>query len=443
MTRMLKEFYQHTKTHRERVLRLSKEGAWVIVGQISVLLASLVLMRVLTSRLSPNQYGEIALGLALAGLLNQVVMGGITAGIGRYYSIASEENDLGSYLGGVRYLVTSATIVLLVIGLAFISWRYFIFDSSDWLGLIVTSLAFSIFTSWKTSISCIQNAARQRVIVATHGALDAWLRIVLALAAILWLGASSTAVLIGYICSTVLTIFFQLAFFFRTILLRQSAREGGKQWRRKIWNYSIPVSIWGSFLGIQQVSDRWALEFFSTTHDVGQYAVLYQLGFSPVILAGSVTLGFLTPILYQRSGDATNKERNSAVHILCWRIILVSLVATFITFLIAMYANKWIFEVIVAEEYRYFSYLLPWLVLSAGLFSCGQLLNLKLESELRPMVMVTAKVSASIIGISLNIIGSILMGIEGVVIAMVVFSAIYFIWMAILGRDSLVKLASD
>ncbi len=443
MAHMLKELCLQAKIQRERVLRLSMEGMWVIVGQISVLIASLVLVRVLTARLSPDQYGEIALGLALAALLNQVVMGGVTAGIGRYYSIANEKNDLGSYLKGSRYLVACSSVAVLSIGIVFMAWQYFIFDATYWLSLAAASLAFSILTSWKTVLTCIQNAARQRKIVACHGALDAWLKILLALAAILWLGASATSVLIGYICSTIITIIFQLAFFFRTNSLRQPSKENSKQWRQEIWNYSIPVSVWGSVLGIQQISDRWALEFFSTTYDVGQYAVLYQLGFSPVILISGVAIGFLTPILYQHSGDTTNSDRNAAVHILCWRIIILSLMMTLIVFFIALCINKWFFQVMVSEQYRHFSYLLPWLVLAAGLFSGGQLLNLKLESELRPMTMVTAKVITSIIGISLNIIGSKLKGAEGVVIAMVAFSAIYFIWMAILGRYSLVKVASD
>ncbi len=80
-----------------RIKRLAKEGSWIVIGQIAVVAGALVLVRVLTEYLAPAQYGQLALGLTVAGLVNQVVMGGITAGIGRFYAIAAEKQDLVGY----------------------------------------------------------------------------------------------------------------------------------------------------------------------------------------------------------------------------------------------------------------------------------------------------------------------------------------------------------
>ena len=74
-----------------RINRLAKEGSWVIIGQIIAILGSLVLVRVLTEYLKPVQYGQLVLGLTLGGLVNQVVMGGMSNGITRFYSIAAEK----------------------------------------------------------------------------------------------------------------------------------------------------------------------------------------------------------------------------------------------------------------------------------------------------------------------------------------------------------------
>lgn len=84
--------------NRDRIQRLSKEGGWIVLGQVAVVVGSLVMMRMLTEYLTPGQYGELALGLTVAILGNQVVMGGVVNGIGRYYSIAFEKRDLGGYL---------------------------------------------------------------------------------------------------------------------------------------------------------------------------------------------------------------------------------------------------------------------------------------------------------------------------------------------------------
>ena len=88
----MKSFEHH------RYYRLTKEGSWIVLGQITSVFGMLVLVRMLTEYLDPIQYGQLALGLTVAGLVNQVVMGGITNGIVRFYSIASEKHDLQGYL---------------------------------------------------------------------------------------------------------------------------------------------------------------------------------------------------------------------------------------------------------------------------------------------------------------------------------------------------------
>ena len=53
-------------------------------------------------------------------------MGGIAAGIGRYYSIAAEKQDLGGYLHATRYLLAYATAAVVVIGLILMASLYWL-----------------------------------------------------------------------------------------------------------------------------------------------------------------------------------------------------------------------------------------------------------------------------------------------------------------------------
>ena len=76
-----------------RILRIMIESGWIVFGQIVAVIGSLILVKVLTERLTPTQYGELALGLTVAGLVNQVVMGGISSGMSRFYSVAVEKNE--------------------------------------------------------------------------------------------------------------------------------------------------------------------------------------------------------------------------------------------------------------------------------------------------------------------------------------------------------------
>ncbi|MFM2394687.1 MAG: hypothetical protein RLZZ546_2669, partial [Bacteroidota bacterium] len=67
-----------------RFKRLSKEGGWILSGQIATVIGSFFLVRVLTEYLDPVDYGKLALGLTVAGFVNQLVMGGISNGITRF-----------------------------------------------------------------------------------------------------------------------------------------------------------------------------------------------------------------------------------------------------------------------------------------------------------------------------------------------------------------------
>lgn len=125
-----------------RARRLAKEGSWIVVGQITSVLGAVVLVRVLTEYLDPTQYGQLALGLTVAGLVNRVVMGGVNNGISRYYSIAAEKQDLPSYLSASRRLMLYAALTVLVIGLTLLVGLWSL-GYSQWMGLAAAALMFS------------------------------------------------------------------------------------------------------------------------------------------------------------------------------------------------------------------------------------------------------------------------------------------------------------
>lgn len=416
-----------------RIKRLAKEGSWVIIGQIVAVTGALVLVRALTEYLDPAQYGQLALGLTVAGMVAQVVMGGISVGIGRFYSIAAEKPDLSGYLHATRLLLAYATGAVVLIGFILIVILLWL-GYSQWIGLAAAALVFSVLSGYNSALSGIQNAARQRSIVALHGGLDAWLKIGMAVGIVLWLGTSSTAVVIGYACSSLLITFSQLFFLRRTIPQQQARTVNHQQWIHQMWAYSLPFSAWGVFTWMQQVSDRWALQTYASTAEVGQYTVLFQLGYTPIAIFTGIAMSFLGPIMYQRSGDATDQARNDNVHQLAWRMTHLSLMVTLLGFAITLSMHEWFFRLLVATEYRSGSYLLPWIVLAGGIFAAGQVLALKLMSEMKSSAMTTAKIVTALVGILFNVIGARLAGMHGVVWALVAFSTSYFFWMAILAR---------
>lgn len=187
---------------------------------------------------------------------------------------------------------------------------------------------------------------------------------------------------------------------------------------------------------MQQVSDRWALGIYGSTQDVGYYAVVFQLGYTPIALVLGLVMTFLAPILFSRSGDARCDVRNQNVAEIVWRITLASLLVTAVAVISAVILHPWFFSLLVAAEFRSISYLLPWAILAGGIFAAGQLLSLKLMSEMKARELLIPKIMTSLIGIGLNVLGASIAGIEGIVLAMIVFSVIYLVWIILLARRS-------
>jgi O-antigen/teichoic acid export membrane protein len=414
-----------------RYKRLAKEGGWIIVGQLASLLGALVLVRVLTEYLAPSEFGNLALGMTVAGLVNQVVMGGVSNGILRYYTIAIEKDALPAYQNASFRLMGYASLVVLLISCLLIV-SLLVLGYSKWIALSSAILVFSLFSGYNTALSSIQNAARQRAIVAFHGGLDAWLKILLALGMIFWLGRSSTAVVIGYVFSLFLVTASQFIFLRRLIPGRSVNCTDTATWLRQMWAFAGPFSIWGIFTWMQQSSDRWAMEAFTSTREVGLYAVLFQLGSYPITIATGLLVSFLAPIFFQRSGDATDLNRKANVHRFTWYITIICITISFVSFILGLSLHEWIFKLLVANEYREVSYLMPWMILAGGFFAGGQVLALKLMAELNTSAIIRVKIVTALLGVILNYLGASIAGIVGVTVSAVCFSLIYFLWMILL-----------
>lgn len=421
----------------ERLRRLSKEGAWIVLGQAAAVLGTLAGVRLLTELLDPVAYGELALGMTVASLVNQTVLGPLSNGITRFYAPAQESRDLGGYLSAVRGLVMAA-IAVIAIMIALTGAGLLLAGRTQWMAIASAALVLAGLSGCNAILSGIQNAARQRAIVALHQGMDSWARFLLAAALVVWLGATSTMAMAGYALAVALVLGSQYLFF-RKVMHNDGAVADQSRWRRQIWAYSWPISIFGIFTWLQLASDRWALELFATVQEVGLYAALYQLGYYPMSVATGMATQFLVPIFYQRAGDASDSRRNAGVNLLSWRLTGMALGLTGAVFFAALLFHAQIFGIFVAAKYASVSHLLPWMLLAGGVFAAGQTIALNLMSQMKTHAMIAPKLITALLGVALNFAGAYWYGITGIVSAGVLFSVSYFLWMAMLSKNEAIS----
>jgi hypothetical protein len=72
--------------------------------------------------------------------------------------------------------------------------------------------------------------------------------------------------------------------------------------------------------------------------------------------------------------------------------------------------------------------MLPFIVLSAGVFECWQVISLKHTLLPNPKRLIAPKIGTALLGAGLNFAGAYLFGLRGVVAASVLFSTSYCVW---------------
>ena len=420
-----------------RHTRLLGESLQVAVGQAFAVIGSLLLVRTLSEHLLPADYGVLALGLTGSLLVSQAISGGTTAAIGRYYSPAQEVGSLRFYLRasarilrrdqGLITVLTAAVALLLAVALG-LPWA--------WLALGAGCVALT--SSWSTALVAVLNGGRHRLAASGFMALDPWLKLLFLSVCLRWMPAGPASILFIFGFSTglltlVADLLMQLCLGFRVRDGFQQAEAETIHWLRQMRAFRRPFTRFGVVTWLQQASDRWALQAWAGAASVGQYAVIYQLGYSPVGILSNVLNNFLAPILYGRAGDASSKARNQTVHQLVRRLALVGLLLSAGAFAAAYLAHRWLFGLLVAPAYRDFSIWFPWLVLAGSLLAVGQLIALKLMSDNRTVELGRVKTLSALLGVLLNVLGAAKYGIAGVVMAQNLFSLIYLLWMIHLG----------
>lgn len=434
---MLKKAQATFRDNSDRIKRLVRESGWILAGQIVSIIGGLTLVKVLTGYLDPEEYGRLALGLTVASLVNQVVTGGVSNAVGRYYSIALEWGDIWGYLRAYRKLMIYAMLAIAFIGFI-LAILIYVVDEDYWFWLLVAVLSFSIISGYNSTFSSIQNAARQRSVVAFHSGLDTWLKIGFAIVAIYWLGTNSTTVVIGYIASAFFIALSQL-FFLRRLIYSTEIRDNrisDNNWVKQMWQYLWPTMAGGLFNWGYYASQRWALEVFVSTDDVGKFYALTQIAYVPIVHAGSFFLSFLMPIMYSRIGDPKNKNRIENVLSI---IIKIAVFGTFMTLLLSVFlffTHGMIFELFVAEKYQGFSVYMPLLVIAAGFHQVSLSLSIYVLSQNKTRLFLRKDIIGNSIVVILNFIFTWAYGVVGLVLSMVIGAIIQLVWVVIIVSNS-------
>jgi O-antigen/teichoic acid export membrane protein len=408
---------------------IAREAFWTALGQVLTLLGSLVLIRIVTSYLTSAEYGYLTLGLTVTTFYSQVIMGGVNASIGRYYSIYLARNDLTTYLKVAVDLVKSASFLALILTLVLVLFLY-INGYGSWNILIVGTGIFALFTGVNSAIISILTSARLRFILAINAGVELGLKAFFVLVVIFTFGPSAESVIFGF-CFSALFFLLILRYFLNNLIY--SEKVSIKFFKNpcqgaEMWSFVWPLLIMGIAAWGQSASSRWILKIYSTVSDVGIFQILAQIA-APIQVLSSVLIVFIAPIYFSLSGDGENNLNKHLIRLTTLRIAIVGLGLVAIMFAATYFFHQEIFSLLVDENFSVDSNELPWMIASCGILGVSQIFCTQLFSELRIKEVMYAGIFSGAIGIILNLFFGSKYGLVGIVFSQCIYALINFLWL--------------
>lgn len=391
---------------------------WVAFGQLLAFAGSFVGVKVLINVMGMQTYGQLALGLTVAGALNLFIYGPIANVISRYFVIYREKNQLNVFFGVLKSAHKTMAAIILISCLCVGSLIYMLIGY-EWTMIVMMSSLFGLTSGISLSYQSLQSAIRQRKIVALHQGLDVWARIALSVAMLYLFGNSGYIALLGYLLGTIIVAVSQNKYALGDPKIRafltssQKYKQTDLQTVKEFCRYALPFILWAGIAFGSIYGDRWVLQYLFGEREVGVYAALHQIACSPVSLLVGIINQLSIPIIYECAGDMISTEQSKDSRKSLNQVVIVSSIIMFVITLVV-----WVFSEFLVRVFTNISLLeyhnMLWIItLGASIFQLGQILTTKGLYHNQPQVYlwpkiiqaVTFVVIAFLLGESFGVIG--------------------------------------
>lgn len=356
--------------------------AWILVGQFLGFTGGFIGIKALTNLLGPEEFGQLALGITISGILTLLVYSPVANVVIRYFSVCRERGQLSLYFALLRksHGRMAAAFLAAVVAAGGVTW---LFAGGEWALFAVLSTLFGVVSGVNASFVALQSAIRQRKNVALHQGADVWLRIGLAIAFAVLFGQTGLSALFGYMTGTLLVTFSQWWYALRNPVIREhwrlAARDPGEEREvfREFSSYAASFMVFAGFAAVSMYADRWIIQFYSGERGVGIYAAILQIASSPVNILFAMINQLMIPIIFERAGTLSTPSQAKRSAALLWTTVLASGAVSLLILLLLFLFSEPLVRLLTNREFAAYHQLL-W-IMAAGqiLFQLAQLLTIK------------------------------------------------------------------
>lgn len=432
---MLTEFRRDARSSLLKIVKVKHELAWIIAGQGLVVLGTALGIKFLTNVMSLEMYGQLAIGISIAGIINMLIYGPIANAVLRFHVIVKEKNDWQTFFLTIISCHKKAFWTLLFLGVPAVIITRAMFGG-NWALLVAASLLFGVFNGWNATLLSFKSAARQRKSLAMYQAAETWLRPIAAGSLVYFVCNTGYIAALGF-AITAFIIFAHHAYFsFKPALANASNFKpySAAADSESFYAYTRQF-LWVSLFGaIATYADKWFLLGMLGEAEIGTYAAILQIATAPISILMSVASQLIVPILFERAGGFKSEER-----ILSSNYLLLQAAAVLSMALIILTAGTYFFsqEIVnfftTAEIARHHYILWPLLIM-LGLSGVAELLAVIGFNRGNPKIYIYPRLIQSVFFIAMSYAFIRQFGLAGAAIAGCVANIAYLIAVILANR---------
>jgi len=412
------------------------EAAWVVGGQAATALGTLVGMRMLTQFMTPASFGALSLTLAAIVLVTGVASVPLTQAALHLYPTFAERGALRDLRTSLLRCLRRAGMWLLPL-LCVAGVAYIVMGSGSPLLLVFAAVCL-VSDNLRSVHTSMLNAARRHRRYSLWTSCDAWLRPLLATAAMVVFGSSATTAAGAYaVASVTLLLIFSSRLWTEApaaaVDANRSPTPSAAEVDLEMWAYALPLLPLGLISWANNLGDRYFIGGTLGLESAGVYAAVYGLSSMPFTLIAGTIEQAVRPV-YQTATATGRHDR--ANRLFQWWLLAVAAACAFGVLLFVLFHDV-VAALLLAKPYRHASHLMPWIAAGYAMRATASVFERVCYAYGRTRRVLAGQTSAALIALVATPVGALGWGLAGAAAAVPLCFAIQLAVTIILARGAL------
>ncbi len=418
------------------------EMMWVLLGQVINLLFGFGLVKII-STLGTAVFGEYSLLMTIAALLGMIFYGPVTQGFLRYYYQYENGSSANRFVRLVYNILTYFSLIIFSLSVLL---SFYMTYSAGWkiyafilYGLFVILLKLTEF------FNSFLNLLRKRKENSILQAIEKVIIIFLLLLLLFFNEITLPGALASYCAVMISFIIIKITYLNKFLPAEEKTSTDSYTHDRKkmfsnLLTYVLPFLIWGLTGWLQLNSEKWIMAELLSTRDVGIYAVMMSLISAFIIVPNTTISDFATPIIFQKFSNLSDDSSVKAGIKNVLMSVILSVVILIFSVVITFLLGRYLILLISSPDFTVYYYLLPLLVVGAGMFYVGQTFCFLGMGLNKPKKYLFPKILVGILSPLLNFYFINFWGINGVAYSTLMIGFIYLVHISLINLSLLKEL---